>query len=97
MKKTFLILLCTLSLFAADGEKKSFDTQPPSIKAPCTGGNDSFAVYKDTVCRGSGLDLLTPRCIELILMSALGLVSNDEVKHYKGEEAIAYLKEKRGK
>lgn len=96
MKKAFLILLCTLSLFAADEEKKPFEgVQPPSIKAPCTGRDGSFVVYKDTICNGSGLDLITLRCVELNIKRVLGFLSDDEVKHYTGE--TAYLKEKRGK
>lgn len=99
--KNFLLIIAILavSLFAMENEQKSSirDLPPPGIKAPCTGTNDSFSVYKDTVCGLSGSDILNPRCFELSIKKALGILSDDEVKYYQGEKAIAYLAEKRGK
>ncbi len=95
MKKVFFIAIVSLSLFASSEAVPFSNIQPPAIRAPIT--DISFDVFKGTRCRyltALGGDL-KPKCIELGIRQALGL-NLDELKNYKGKEALAYLEGQRG-
>jgi len=96
MKKIVLATTLVMSLFASSDTTSFPNIQPPAVVAPCTSTTISFEVFKGSVCgylTALGGDL-KPRCIELGVRRALGL-NLDELKHYEGKEALAYLEKER--